>query len=259
MLRLTIVAALALALLVSACGGEDDDVADDGPRFDPARADELAHAALIGTSNLPGSGWEIAAEDDFDDDGDDGDEFLQFAEQEESCQHITDLAALGDIMGGDDDEDLPLGRAKVEFERDAGPMDIPSSVEVEIEIEETVADIQGGWGIARSILGSEDTSECFRALMGAVLAEESDGLFEVSLESIDPPADPPGDGVALAFRMEIEISGLAAFEAVMGLYMWPYSNAGIQVMIIGSEEELEPDDFAAILDSVDSMVRAAGE
>jgi hypothetical protein len=41
--------------------------------------------------------------------------------------------------------------------------------------------------------------------------------------------------------------------------MWPYSNAGIQVMIIGSEEDLGPDAFKDILDAVDASVRAAGE
>jgi hypothetical protein len=250
-------AALAFALL-AACGGDDDDDVDDAPRFDPDRADELAHAALVGTADLPGAGWDVTAEDAFDDSEDD-DEFLEFAEQEESCQHIADLAALGGVMGDDDAEELPLARAKVEFQRNAGPLDMPSSVEVEIEIEETVGDIQGGWGIISSILGADETRECFAALMSAVMVEESDGLFEVSLESIDPPAEAPGNGVALAFRMEIEINGLATLEAVMGLYMWPYSNAGVQVMILGSEDDLEADDFAAILDSVDKTVRAAAE
>jgi hypothetical protein len=58
--------------------------------------------------------------------------------------------------------------------------------------------------------------------------------------------------------MEIEVTGIT-LEAVMGLYMWPYSNAGIQVMIIGSEEDLGADAFKDILAAVDASVRAAGE
>ena len=258
MLRLLALGGLAV-LLVSACGGDDDDI-DAGPRFDPAMADELAHAAIPGEVDLPGSGWEITATDDFGDDDDNDDEFMEFAAEEDACRQISDLAALGNIMGADDDssEDEPVGHAKTEFQRPAGPLDIPSSVEVEIEIEETVADIQGGWGIVRSILGSDDTSECFAALMSTVMARESEGLFEVTLDAIDPPAAAPHDGVALAFRMEIEVTGIT-LEAVMGLYMWPYSNAGIQVMIIGSEEDLGPDAFKDILAAVDASVRAAGE
>lgn len=270
MLR-TIALCSAGLLLFAACGGGDggdgngsngrNGGSGDGPRFDPARADELAHAALPAVDALPGAGWQVTATDEFGDGdgGDSGEEFLAMAREEPACQQLTDLVGLGEVFDGGEADESVLGRAQVEFQRPVGATTLPSNVEVEVEISETVADAQGGWNIARAFLQSDETGACLATLMGRAIEEEADGLFTVKLESMAPLAPAPQDGAAVAFRMEIELAGVLSIDAVMGVYMWPYSNAAIQVTILGAEDELDAEAFAAILEAVDASVTAAGD
>jgi hypothetical protein len=252
----SIALSLLAATLVAACGGDDDD-ASSTAFFDPAEADAVAHAALPAAGDLPGSGWDITGQDNFD--AEDDSDFDELAAEEESCSHITDLVALGSLVGGDGDEDEFAGRARVEFERAAGPESFPTAVEVEVEIMQTVADAQGGWSIARSILESDDTSDCIGALMTAAIADEAAGLLEITLEATDPPADAPSNGAVLSFSLLMEVPGILEVEAILAMYFWPYANANVQVLVIGSTDDLDGDAVAAIVHAVDDSVRAAAD
>jgi hypothetical protein len=249
-------------LLLAACGddGEGSSNAGDEALFSVEDADDLAHAAMVEPEDLPGDDWEVVARDAFDDDDDGGAAFLELAQDEAACQQISDLATLGDIMGSEEDGDEAdfAGRAKIELERAVGADTVPSSVEVEVEILESVGDAQDGWGVARSILQSDDTADCIVSLMGAMMAEEVEGV-EVTLETIEPLADPPDNGAALAFAMNLAVADILSIDAVMGLYMWPYSNATIQVVVLGDKEDMTGDVVAEIIEAVDAKVRAAAD
>ncbi len=131
---LPIIGALLLAFALAACGGGDDDGGASEALdifFAPDNADALAHATLPRVADLPGRGWEVAARDDFgDDDEDDDFNFETFAASEPACSQLSALVNLGGILGSDDEE-LPAGRAQVEFENAPAGSILANSVEFE--------------------------------------------------------------------------------------------------------------------------------
>ena len=99
-----------------ACGGDDDDAEGEATDvfFAVESADDRAHAAMLDRADFPGAGWEVTATDALDVEEDDL-AFEAAMENEPACSTINALSGLGGIFGDDDDDELPAGRAKVEF------------------------------------------------------------------------------------------------------------------------------------------------
>lgn len=261
-------AVAAVSMLVAVgCGGDSKDPSTPGGDsqailrlFDPAGGDAAARALLPELTDLPGEGWEETARDQFDDEGSDEEDPFQ---QLPSCEHLNELdgAGLGGLFGGagEDDDAPPAGRAQVEFSRTVQGGILPTTVEVETEITETVAETQAGWSIARSILTSDETKRCFEDLFAMAFAEEGESSqFGVEMSSLEPLATAPHDGVSLAFGMKMSSNGVQLLDARFEMHMWPYSNAGISVVIFSETEAATSEFVSQVLSTVDSKVEAAG-
>ena len=256
-------AAAALTMLVTVGCGDDDNGSTPGSSdqailrlFDPAGGDALARTMLPEIGELPGEGWEETARDAFDDDDADGEDPF---ENLPSCQHLNELDVSLGSLGGSADDALPAGRAQVEYSRSVEGGILATSVEVETEITETVAETQSGWSIARSILTSDETKRCFEDLFSQAFAEQDEtSQFTVEMASLDPLAAAPHDGVSLAFGMKLSMNRVELLDARFELHIWPYSNASVSVLLFSETEALTAELASQVLSTIDAKVVAAG-
>ncbi len=251
------------ALALAACGGDDTPsaaaIAADQGFFELASADADAHDALLVIADLPGTGWEITEQDDFGSDDDDGGiDFEDFAAREPACAELTALAALGGLFGSGDDEDDTVAEAQIEFSRSA-PGSLPVTVEAELEVKATVAEVQGSWGLVKGIMESQQTRDCMtRAIDAALGEEEAFAILDFEFEADAARAEAPRDGAALAFRLGFSLGDLnvnARFE----MYFWPLANAQVSLLFFGPEEDLERAFLTEVLERTDERTTQAAQ
>jgi hypothetical protein len=247
--------ATAAAAVLVACGGGGD---DNKTFFEVDSADDAAHAAMFGPSDLPGSGWEIT-ERDAEDDGDDGFDFEAAAKNEPSCSSFNDLSKLsaagGIFGGGDDDEDEPVGRAQIELTRTVAGGTLPTTAELEVEIQETVADVSGGWKIVKGFLESEDFGDCMANVITTMFeSEESLNGIEIKMTPEKALASAPQDGASMAFNFTMTVPRVLTIDARMEMYMWPYGNAENSIQIMGEKNAITKSLVEDILKAADAKV-----
>ena len=247
-----------LAFALAACGGDDDGGASQAVEifFAPENADALAHASLPAVADLPGAGWEVTAQDDFGDDDEDGFDFEAFAATEPSCSQLSALANVGGIFGSDEDE-LPAGRAQIEFENGQSEGLIPNGIEVEVEIEETVSEVEGAWKLIKDLFESDETQACMLAVFNTSFSElAADGDIEVQVAAAEASSQAPNNGATMAFDIHMDISGIE-LDMAMEMYLWPYGNAKVSVSFMGAPEDLNGDVTGPTLDAVVEKLKAA--
>jgi hypothetical protein len=243
--------AACLPLVVAACGGDDNDETF----FEVEQADQSAHAALVGGPDLPGTGWEVTEEDEPEDDSFD---FEQAARNEAACSTFNDLAALskaGGIFGGGDDSQ-PAGRAQVKHEGGAAGQILPTSIEMEVEISPTVSEVQGPWQTVKAIVESDDFKSCMSQVVSRLFQSETAGT---GIEMTFAPrpsssASPPPDGATMAFEMMVRVPPVVNISAVMEMYMWPYANAGVTLIVLGPAEQVTAGIVGELLESAEGKV-----
>jgi len=248
-------------LCLVACGGDGDGGVGPGEAlFDPADADAAAHAALPSPADMPGDGWEVTARDDFGDD--DIDDFDACFEEEEACNELAGLRELGGIFSGDaDDEDSWVGRAQVELSRALDDDELPGSVDVEIEVYETVTETRSGWSIARGLIESGEFGECMEAVISQGFEDdpEVEGIdLELRVRDRATLAESPHGGAAFGMEMEVSFAGIA-FDAIQEIHWWPYSNAQVAVVISGPRDTTPREYVEDILERVDDAIVHATE
>ncbi|MDP2328005.1 MAG: hypothetical protein Q8M79_07945, partial [Dehalococcoidia bacterium] len=109
----------------------DDEATEvSAPLFEPARASEAAHAALMGLADLPGSGWTVTATDDFQ---------PSPPSDVESCGASEAREAEIDARY----EPGRIARANVTFVQPAADAFLPTTAEVEVRVYGSAADAQG--------------------------------------------------------------------------------------------------------------------
>ena len=69
-------------------------------------------------------------------------------------------------------------------------------------------------------------------------------------------ASAPQNGARMAFDIEMSVSGIELAMA-MQMYFWPYENAQVQVLFLGTNETLTESLVGDVLKTVDSKVKAA--
>ena len=272
MRRLGFIMAAAVVISLAACGGSSTrngktsdsgssggDTTPAAPVFFPVdQADDLAHQAMPAVSDLPGPGWELTAQDEFDDSEDDSVD--KTFESDPACAQFKALDAFGSVFGSDSSsEEPPAGRAKVEFANSAARTQIPTSVEVTAEIEPTVAEVEGSWGLVRDLLDSDQMQQCMLAVFRTAFAESSDmaGVkADVSARKVTAAA--PNGGAAMGFDIHLGISGIKMDMAVE-IYVWPYGNASATVMFLGVPDAINSQLTEPILRVVDDKIIAAGK
>ena len=232
---LTVIVAFLVAL--PACGGDEG---TDAPNlFDPARADEIAHAAILTVDDLPGSGWKVESEDKFDDESAppaDTNACRAIAARREAIRKKTDPSRSG--------------RAHREMAADRGDI-FPVSVEVQVNIFDSAAPVSESLAAAKGYLGGADFKECFQDLLEANLSEG----VELASRTVTNSSAVPGYGAAVAIDLAIRAKGT---EEVLRLetYIWRSANAGVTVTITGTPESVTRELTAAVLAKVEERLRA---
>ena len=252
---------LALGLLAAACGGGGDDDGGNattggssGAVIPAADADRVAHEALPTVEDLPGEGWLMIGEDQFDSGS--GADFLEFIQGNPECETLQNLATLQDVFGGGDEGDAPVGRAQVEFENQDPDALIPTSIEVEIEIDESAAASRGEFTLVKELFESEETSNCIISVLNNQFAESGPAGVEIEVKAGSGSASPPEDGARMAFDIDMSIAGIELAMA-MQMYFWPYGNANVQVLFLGTNETLTSDLVGDVLEATDEKLKTA--
>lgn len=257
MKRLTLFLASA-ALFLAACGGGDDDNGGSSVTIAPEDAQRVASEAMPTVDELPGTGWQLIAEDNFGDDSSDGDDFWTYIQDEPACATLQDLAALESVFGSEE-RDTSIGRAQREFENLQASGMIPSAIEVEVDIDESAATTQAGWSVVSQLFNSDDMTDCFLAMFDTAFSQEmgdSEGIEISVTEGERLASSPPQDAVSMAFDIEMTFLGIE-FEMAIQMYLWAYGNARVQVMFIGDPADLTGDVVNGVLTRVDEKLQAA--
>ncbi|MGE0134612.1 MAG: hypothetical protein AB7L91_10930 [Dehalococcoidia bacterium] len=245
------------AVVAVGCGDDDSDFGTVKLAFPLDQADRVAHAALPRVSELPGTGWEVTARDEFSSDSESRGEAERFMASDPACAAIAQLPGFDDAEAGDDP---PYARAQVEFQRPGrGLVALPSTVGVSVEVEETSVGVQGAWSLVRPLLESGDFERCMAKLVEQTAAP-SNGRTPVSI-TVTPKegsVTPPQGGVVFAFDFSVQASVITV-DASMEMYLWPYSNAEVTVMFTSAHGDLSADDIEATLRAVDDGMRKAQE
>jgi hypothetical protein len=228
--------AVILVLSAAACGSDE-------AKIDEDEAEDIAAAALLAETHLPGNNWVETARDDFEDEDD-------FPETD-ACE---DLNAFFEDL--EDEGDEPLVMTNVTFEREPGADEpIPFEVESEIKVHEGTA---GGGDLqeqGEAILEDANFDDCMEDFAEQA-GEEVGG--EGEYERHDPSVDAPDNGFALAFGIKLTVQG-QEFEAVGELYMWTHEHVQSQVSFLGTPGQLDEDLIEDILDEAVDRVEAAQE
>jgi hypothetical protein len=221
---------------------------DDEPSatFDPERADELAHQMMLEPEDLPGQGWTVTAEDEFDDE-----------DETDNDQLSEDCRAMGEEFDAIDEErGEALGRAGRDFEHDS-QSGFPISIFMDAEIYETDEVVQDAQDAAEEIAERDVFADCLLEVFGLSAAEDEDGLsFEVEASSASTSA--PEGGYSTAVAGDVVVEGQRVpfrFE----IYEWAYGNAQLSVGFVGDPDDLTENRLMGVLDDVQAKVEAAEE
>ena len=243
----------ALALAACSRGGSDDGGASEALDifFAPEQADSFAHGALPDVADLPGSGWEVIARDDFDEDDDDT--FDAIAEREPICSGLRELEEIGGVFST---KAIKVsGQAQVEFERETPNPIVSQGVIVEVRVRESVDLVADGWTVTKETLERDETDTCmttvfeegFRSLNSDVKAEAT---------ARNASSSAPRDGVALAYDIDLEVPELN-LDMTMEFYFWTYGNAEFSVAFAGPPNSLASDLTGPTLEAIVNRVEAA--
>ncbi|MFN0146166.1 MAG: hypothetical protein ACKVT1_06630 [Dehalococcoidia bacterium] len=223
----TIPAVAAIALvLTAACGGGGDE-----KTLDVEKADALAHEALLVAGDLSGNGWEVDADDNFED--------SPFAETK-AC---ADLSARRDEARKKSDPER-AGRAKRDFSR-AGT-NTPTQVEIEFEIFDTADTPTESLRLQRAAFDA-NLRECF----SDTFKDGADPSLTIEVKESGTLGKLPSEGVAKALDVHIA-DDKEALDLRLETYGWRYLNGSVSVSISGDKEDIT----AALVKSTIDAVQA---
>jgi hypothetical protein len=274
------------ALLLAACGGDDDDggsttgttggaatggtatggaatggttgatTGSGGVVIAEEDADRVAHEGLPAVEDLPGAGWVVTAEDEFDSGG--SASFLEFIEGNPECATLENLTALESVFGADEEEEPPIGQAQREFEQQDPQALIPTNIEVTIEVDESASGSQGAFGLVKELFESDETANCIISVLNEQFMETGPAGVQIDVSKGSGSASPPQSGATMAFDIDMSVSGIELSMA-MEMYFWPYGNATVQALFLGTNDTLTSDLVGGVLQTVDTKLKAAAE
>lgn len=211
-------------LLALACGGDGKGSPLSGANaggsggnqtWDIAKADELAHAALLVVGDLPGSGWEVE-DDDFDD-------------EPKTAAACADYARLVKEEGL-----ARVARAERDFEKaGAGRNDFGTQIESSATVyrdAKTASDLLTRF---RGMLDSGKFIACFEADYG-------ESGIKATFKKGTASQGAPNKGVAMAIDSEIEAAGVK-LSLHIEQYTWLSGNAIVGVSVNMSKDKFDAD------------------
>jgi hypothetical protein len=176
--------------------------------------------------DLPGTGWEVVAEDEFGDGG-----WPEGLTTE--CQAVAD--AIDNVAA---DAGEPLGKAQREIHRRSSADAIPLQVNVSVGIYETDSVVERGYWDMQSLIDRADFLDC----LGEVLTRaNSDAEPGATFDFQGDPASvaAPRNGIEYAAEGGAAVEG-RRIAMRLEFFGWQVGNAQVAVSVWGP-----PDDFTA--------------
>jgi hypothetical protein len=222
---------ITLAVLSTSCSSDSDD-----PFFDPTRAEELTHAAMITPDELPGARWEVVETDNFS-----SLDLTPF----EACDELALFFEDGEALGF-------AGRAQERLDQATVP-----AFEVGLQITASEAD------------SDERLSELVQRLQGLVsngsylacLAEAFPAVArdpQLSVTALEPSAEPPENGVAIAYEVNIrppDTGGpLSRRTFHVERYVWSKGNVIVEVEIEEPKQTFDAEFAPLVLEKVSAAL-----
>ena len=256
-----------IAIFAVACGGGGDDSSSTGSSSNggsksgvviaAANADQVAHDALPTLQDLPGQGWSITSQDDFSSSSGPG--FEEMIQGTPECSTLQNLTTLKSLFGGEDTEEkAPIGQAQVEFEKQDASSLIPTSVDLEVKIDESASGSSAQFTIVKNLFESADTSNCLITVLNNQFKESGPAGVEIQVKKGTGSATTPEDGARMAFDIDMSVAGVD-LQLAMQLYFWPYGNANVQAMFLGTNDTLTSDLVGGVLKTVDDNLKTAAK
>ncbi len=233
------------ASLAAACGGGG------GAAFDPKKADDLAHLALITSDELPGSGWTVTSQDKFEDD----DTKLADSADTVACRAV-DAKKTDEVKASQKER---AGRANIDFEAEPGPADMfPTSVQETVAIYNSSGATEKAANLFKEIVSSREFSTCMGDVMKASVAQGAGSGIDVKTTSAKTSRTVPENGASTAFQVEISAQG-ETLSIKFEFYLWRYENAGITLSLAGETANMNAKLAGPIIDAANSALKATGK
>jgi hypothetical protein len=236
-----IIAAIAAALvIVFVVLGGDGDGGGSGVRLDPARANELAAAAIIGVNDLPGRGWELSEVDEFDEDEDEvelGDTATCDALEAKVVPTQRRLIANR------------AGRAQRAYVIETTFSEPDLKVGIEVVVYRDGTGISEAFSAYRSVLGSNDFIRC----LDEGIKESFD---DASVKGLTPRQKAPAGGIAVAF--DFDVPDLPFASGRNEAYFWRFANGVVIVSFEGSDARVTAALVSEVLTKMEARVVQAG-
>lgn len=236
---------LVAGTLVAACGDDDDGGDGGGVTLDPAKADAIAHSAMLTVKDLPGTGWTLTETDEFDEAGlalGEGPACAKVEKKLDATNEKTDAARAG--------------RAQAAFSNQGKDDLIPLDVEAEVNVFEETRTPADALKTFRSVLASDDFATCMKDLF-ATAGGGTSGI-KVASKSVEPRLAAPADGSAKAFLVSISGSGFAV-EMRLEMYLWRFGNVGTTVSLSGPDDGVTTELVKAAVGKMQAKLEAASK
>lgn len=193
-----------------------------GNKFDPVKASDYAHGAMISTADFPGSGWGITSVDDFSTDDPANDP--AFAGP--SCSAVkAQMVIFRNSMNASQS-----GKAKTEYSQDSSDVSATINVSIQKDTKNTSSDLSK----YQQTMQHGEMAKCLESVMttsGADTARATKGT---------PLTSAPKGGVATAYDLNFSVQGQSLTMRIED-YAWSYSNAMVNVSVSGSKDKLTSD------------------
>ncbi|HXH22464.1 MAG TPA: hypothetical protein VNN10_10565 [Dehalococcoidia bacterium] len=213
----------------------------EGAGLNPARADELAAAAMFGVGDLPGSGWRLTEVDE-DDDSLFADEFPDSP----ACAKVAPA-----FQAVERSRPQRVGSAQRAFQRAAGRTE-PTNVEAEVSVYADAKSISSIFENFKKAVESADFQKCLQELF-----EEGLGSGEtLTVKKVSPYASAPSGGTALAYELEFR-SRSEQLKLRLEVYYWRFGNTVAVVTLSGDPAQYGADVARAAVGKLDSGLDAA--
>lgn len=206
-------------------------------KFDPGKADAIAHASMVSANDLPGGGWAVSKKDDFTQ-GEDS--------TTASCAPMN--AAQKAFQAALDTN--RAGRAKVELSKTAPNALLPSSAEFIVYIYQDTKSAAAPVGAYRSMVDAATFMKCLEEGMSG------DPSMSAKVTKLSPAASVPENGVGIAFEVAIT-AGSITFTMRVESYAWQTSNAFVGVNLSGPKDVVTADLSKAAVSKLQAALDAA--
>ena len=206
-------------------------------KFDPAKADALAHASMLSVTDLPGGGWTVSKKDDFTESP---------PSTTASCASVntaqkTFQAAL---------DANRAGRAEIELSKTAAAALLPASAEFLVYIYPDSKAAAAPLGAYRGMVDIAAFAKCFEDEMA------SDASVTAKVTKASTAVSAPDNGVSAAFDVAIT-AGSVTITLRVETYAWQSSNAFVGVNLSGPKDVVTTDLATAAVRKFQAAMEAA--